>query len=70
MFRRTNPFTHTHAGIYIRVPSISKTNEIVARAREIVRNNYPLTVIEVVENVRISCGFREKILTKHSCTSS
>ncbi|XP_050533350.1 protein GVQW3-like [Daktulosphaira vitifoliae] len=45
-------------------PSTSKTNEIVARVREIIRNNRRLTIREVAEDVGISYGSCQKILTK------
>lgn len=45
-------------------PSTSKTNETVARVREIIRNNRRLTIREVAEDVGISYGSCQEILTK------
>jgi len=45
-------------------PSTSKTNETVARVREIIRNNRRLTIREVAENIGISYGSCQEILTK------
>ena len=45
-------------------PSTSKTNETVARVREIIRNNRQLTIREVIEDVGISYDSCQEILTK------
>jgi len=45
-------------------PSTSKTNETVALVREIIRNNRRLTIREVAEDVGISYGWCQEILTK------
>ncbi|XP_050547198.1 protein GVQW3-like [Daktulosphaira vitifoliae] len=45
-------------------PSTSKTNEIVALNREIIRNNRRLTIREVAEDVGISHGSCQEVLTK------
>jgi len=45
-------------------PSTSKTNETVARVREIIRNNHRLTIREVAEDVGIYYGSCQEILTK------
>ncbi|XP_008180994.1 daple-like protein [Acyrthosiphon pisum] len=44
-------------------PSTSKTNETVARVREIIRNNRRLTIREVAEDVEITYGLCQEILT-------
>lgn len=51
-------------------PSTSKTNETVARVREIIRNNRRLTIREVAEEVGISYGSCQEILTKELGMSS
>ena len=47
-------------------PSTSKTNETVARVREIIQNNCRLTGREVAEDVGISYGSCQEILTNES----
>ena len=45
-------------------PSTSHTEETVARVREIIRADRPLTIREVAEEVRITFGTCQKILTE------
>jgi histone-lysine N-methyltransferase SETMAR len=46
-------------------PSISKTDEIVAKAKEVIRSNRRLTVREVAEVVSISKTVCHEILTQN-----
>jgi AraC-like DNA-binding protein len=46
-------------------PSVSKTDEIVAKVREIIRSNSRLTVREVAEEVSISETVCHEILTQN-----